>query len=58
MPWPSTRPLRSRSWALAYGITSMLLGLLPAVAALPALAIVAVGVAGTASPAEATAGRC
>ena len=32
------------------------LGLLPAVAALPALAIVAVGVAGTASPAEATSG--
>ena len=56
MSWPSTRPLRSRSWALAYGITSMLLGLLPAVAALPALAIVAVGVAGTASPAEATSG--
>ena len=56
MAWPSTRPLRSRSWALAYGVTSMLLGLLPAVAALPALAIVAVGVAGTASPAEATSG--
>ena len=56
MSWPSTRPLRSRSWELAYGITSMLLGLLPAVAALPALAIVAVGVAGTASPAEATSG--
>ena len=54
--WPSTRPSRSRSWALAYGVTSMLLGLLPAVAALPALAIVAVGVAGTASPAEATGG--
>jgi non-ribosomal peptide synthetase-like protein len=52
--WPSTRPLRSRSWALAYGVTSMLLGLLPAVAALPALAIVAVGVAGAASPADAT----
>ena len=54
--WPSTRPVRSRSWALAYGTTSMLLGLLPAVAALPALAIVAVGVAGTASPAEAMSG--
>ena len=54
--WPSTRPARSRSWALTYGVTSMLLGLVPAVAALPALAIVAVGVAGTASPAEATSG--
>ena len=54
--WPSTRPLRSRSWQLAYGVTSMILGLMPAVAALPALAIVAVGVAGTASPVEATSG--
>jgi non-ribosomal peptide synthetase-like protein len=54
--WPSTRPLRSRSWALAYGITSTLLGLLPAVAALPALAIVAAGVTGAASLAEATGG--
>ena len=54
--WPSSRPPRSRSWALAYGVTSMLLGLLPAVAALPALAIVAAGVAGAASPAAATGG--
>ncbi|HEX4246613.1 MAG TPA: Pls/PosA family non-ribosomal peptide synthetase [Pseudonocardia sp.] len=52
--WPSARPPRSRTWALAYGATSMLLGLLPAVSALPALAIVAVGVAGTASIGEAT----
>ncbi|MBL8927687.1 MAG: amino acid adenylation domain-containing protein [Pseudonocardia sp.] len=54
--WPSTRPPRSRAWELAYAVTSMVLGLLPAVAALPALAIVAVGVAGTTSPAEATRG--
>jgi non-ribosomal peptide synthetase-like protein len=54
--WPSSRPARSRSWALAYGVTSMLLGLLPAVAALPALVIIAAGIAGTASPAEATVG--
>ncbi len=54
--WPSARPARSRSWALAYGATSMLLGLLPAVAALPALVIIAAGVVGTASVAEATAG--
>ncbi|MDT7561555.1 MAG: hypothetical protein QOG76_179, partial [Pseudonocardiales bacterium] len=38
--WPSSRPPRSRTWTLAYGVTSMLLGLLPAVAALPALVIV------------------
>ncbi|MDT7643021.1 MAG: hypothetical protein QOC75_21 [Pseudonocardiales bacterium] len=43
--WPSSRPPRSRTWTLAYGVTSMLLGLLPAVAALPALVIVAAGVA-------------
>ncbi len=54
--WPSTRPARSRFWALAYAGTSMLLGLLPAAAALPALVIVAAGVAGTTSPAEATGG--
>src|SRR5689334_6315456 len=54
--WPSTRPLRSRSWELAYGLTATLLGLLPAVAALPALVILAAGAAGTASPAAATAG--
>jgi non-ribosomal peptide synthetase-like protein len=54
--WPSARPARSRSWALAYGVTSMLLGLLPAVAALPALVIVATAVAGTASVTEATVG--
>jgi non-ribosomal peptide synthetase-like protein len=54
VPWPSVRPARSRSWALAYGVTSTLLGLLPVVAALPALAIVAAGVRGTGSPGEAT----
>ena len=54
--WPSSRPPRSRRWALAYGVAAMLLGLLPAVAALPALVIIAAGVAGTASPAAATGG--
>jgi non-ribosomal peptide synthetase-like protein len=54
--WPSTRPARSRRWALVYGVTAMLLGLLPAVAALPALAILAAGVVGTASARDATAG--
>ena len=54
--WPSARPPRSRRWAFAYGLASMLLGLLPAMAALPALVIVAAGVVGTASPAEAIRG--
>ncbi|WP_232662947.1 Pls/PosA family non-ribosomal peptide synthetase [Pseudonocardia sp. TRM90224] len=54
--WPSSRPTRSRLWTAAYGVTSVLLGLLPTVAALPALAIIATGVVGTASPADATVG--
>ncbi|TQM43584.1 Pls/PosA family non-ribosomal peptide synthetase [Pseudonocardia cypriaca] len=54
--WPSTRPARSRTWTFAYGVTSMLLGLLPAVAALPALAILATGVVGSATPADAIRG--
>jgi non-ribosomal peptide synthetase-like protein len=52
--WPSTRPARSRAWVLAYGVTSTLLGLLPAVAALPALVMLGFAVAGSASPAGAT----
>jgi non-ribosomal peptide synthetase-like protein len=56
VPWPSTPPPRSRGWACAYGVTSMLLGMLPAVAALPALVIVGLGAVGTASPTEATLG--
>jgi amino acid adenylation domain-containing protein len=54
--WPSAPPVRSRFWALAYGVTSMLLGLLPAAAALPALVIISTGVVGTTSIAGATAG--
>ncbi|TNC26555.1 Pls/PosA family non-ribosomal peptide synthetase [Amycolatopsis alkalitolerans] len=41
--WPSSRPPRSRRWAWTYGLTSMLLGLLPAVAAVPGLLIVLLG---------------
>jgi non-ribosomal peptide synthetase-like protein len=41
--WPARRPvrspLRSRFWMAAYGVTAQLLGLLPVVAALPALAL-------------------
>ncbi|MEV6634819.1 Pls/PosA family non-ribosomal peptide synthetase [Actinoplanes sp. NPDC051470] len=39
IPWPGKRPPRSRFWVAAYGVTSHLLGLLPVVAALPALAL-------------------
>ena len=60
--WPAGRPVRSRGrsafWAAAYAVTSQLLGLVPVVAALPALALVgwavadrpAVGAALTAVP--------
>ncbi len=41
--WPAQRPprsgVRSRFWALAYGLTAQLLSLVPAVAALPGLAL-------------------
>ncbi|MCG5440990.1 Pls/PosA family non-ribosomal peptide synthetase [Micromonospora foliorum] len=41
--WPGQRPPRSRTgarlWPLAYGMTAQLLGLVPVVAALPALAL-------------------
>jgi non-ribosomal peptide synthetase-like protein len=43
--WPAQRPsrsrVRSRFWAMAYGLTAQLLGLLPVVAALPAIALLA-----------------
>ncbi|MFD0522242.1 Pls/PosA family non-ribosomal peptide synthetase [Paractinoplanes durhamensis] len=39
--WPAHRPpRRSRLWVVAYSLTAQLLGLLPAVAVLPAIAIV------------------
>lgn len=37
--WPSARPRRSRRWALAYGLASLVLSVLPVLAVLPALAI-------------------
>jgi non-ribosomal peptide synthetase-like protein len=41
--WPAQRPprsrLRSRFWAAAYGLTAQLLGLVPVVATVPALAL-------------------
>ncbi|HEY1574516.1 MAG TPA: Pls/PosA family non-ribosomal peptide synthetase [Pseudonocardiaceae bacterium] len=47
LKWPIGRAPRSRRWAWGYAVTSMLLGLLPAVAALPALALVGHAIAGS-----------
>lgn len=49
LKWPNAKARRSRLWAWAYGITSILLSLLPAVAALPAVVLFAVAVKGTPS---------
>jgi len=46
LSWPATRAPRSRRWARIYGATSLLLGLLPMVAALPGLALVAAAIRG------------
>ena len=45
--WPHQRPPRPRRWSLAYDVTAVLLGLLPALSALPALYLAALFVAGT-----------
>ncbi|WP_236795663.1 Pls/PosA family non-ribosomal peptide synthetase [Amycolatopsis sp. GM8] len=47
--WPSSRPPRSRFWAVTYGVTSLLLGLLPLVAAVPAILLVLLGAPSLAS---------
>ncbi|RZQ60291.1 Pls/PosA family non-ribosomal peptide synthetase [Amycolatopsis suaedae] len=47
--WPSSRPPRSRAWAGIYGVTSLLLGALPALAAVPAVLIAAWAIQGTAT---------
>ncbi|HEX5117399.1 MAG TPA: Pls/PosA family non-ribosomal peptide synthetase [Pseudonocardiaceae bacterium] len=47
LKWPAGRAPRSRRWAWVYGVTSLVLGLLPAVAALPAVLLVARAVAGS-----------
>ncbi|MBM2614934.1 amino acid adenylation domain-containing protein [Actinoplanes sp. LDG1-06] len=45
--WPAQRPeRRSRVWVAAYSLTAQLLGLVPVVAALPAIAILAWAVTG------------
>jgi non-ribosomal peptide synthetase-like protein len=47
LKWPTARAPRSRFWAFVYGLTSISLGLLPAVAAVPGLLIVGSALAGT-----------
>jgi non-ribosomal peptide synthetase-like protein len=49
LKWPSSRPPRTRFWASMYGTASLLLGLLPAIAALPGLAILGVAISGSSS---------
>ncbi|WP_033294349.1 Pls/PosA family non-ribosomal peptide synthetase [Amycolatopsis jejuensis] len=49
LKWPSSRPPRSRFWASVYGATSVFLGLLPGIAALPGVLVIGYAVAGTPS---------
>jgi len=44
LTWPAERPRRSRFWIAAYGMTSTLLGLLPAIAAVPGVLLLATAV--------------
>jgi non-ribosomal peptide synthetase-like protein len=53
--WPDARPARSRRWALLYEVASTGLGLLPLVAALAGLAVVAAFLLGADSPSAALA---
>ncbi|MFD9958625.1 Pls/PosA family non-ribosomal peptide synthetase [Amycolatopsis sp. NPDC058986] len=46
LKWPSSRPPRSRFWAAVYGATSLVLGFLPGLAALPGVAVLGYAVAG------------
>ncbi|WP_306208819.1 Pls/PosA family non-ribosomal peptide synthetase [Actinoplanes sp. RD1] len=39
--WPAERPARSRVWPTVYGLTGQVLSLIPAVAALPGIALLA-----------------
>jgi non-ribosomal peptide synthetase-like protein len=43
-PWPDERPPRRSWWVPVYGLTSLLLGALPLIAAASGLAVIAVGV--------------
>ncbi|GAA4452229.1 Pls/PosA family non-ribosomal peptide synthetase [Phytohabitans houttuyneae] len=51
--WPTRRPARSRRWVAVYGLTSVLLGALPAIAALPGIAVLARAASGAATLGEA-----
>ncbi|WP_410627492.1 Pls/PosA family non-ribosomal peptide synthetase [Amycolatopsis sp. cmx-8-4] len=46
LKWPSSRPPRSHFWAAVYGVTSVLLGFLPGLAALPGVAVLGYAIAG------------
>ncbi|HEV8555376.1 MAG TPA: Pls/PosA family non-ribosomal peptide synthetase [Actinophytocola sp.] len=46
---PATRPARTRRWTVVYGLTSLLLGLLPAFAAVPAVLVLGAFVRGEAT---------
>ncbi|MEV4732635.1 Pls/PosA family non-ribosomal peptide synthetase [Saccharopolyspora sp. NPDC049426] len=47
LTWPSSRPPRSRRWVAMYGLASMLLGLVPAVAAVPGVLLFAGAISGS-----------
>ncbi|MFD0743578.1 Pls/PosA family non-ribosomal peptide synthetase [Phytohabitans flavus] len=47
--WPEQRPRRLRRWVAGYGVASVLLGMLPAIAALPGIAVLAWATAGAAT---------
>jgi non-ribosomal peptide synthetase-like protein len=53
---PGSRPARSRRWAFVYGLTSLGLGLLPALALVPGLLVVALFVRGAQDGGTALAG--
>ncbi|GAB3678854.1 Pls/PosA family non-ribosomal peptide synthetase [Saccharopolyspora tripterygii] len=47
LAWPSSRPPRSRAWIALYGVASMLLGLLPALAAAPGVLMIGRAITGS-----------
>jgi non-ribosomal peptide synthetase-like protein len=47
--WPQRRPGRARRWTVAYALTSLLLGFLPAIAAVPGLFVLGRFLPGTAT---------
>jgi non-ribosomal peptide synthetase-like protein len=47
--WPDRRPPRARRWTVGYGLTSLVLGFLPVLAALPGLLVLGLFVRGAAT---------